>query len=70
MNDDPSNWWGPNELALRGMLKDVGFSRVDVVHKRSPAARFARAFQLKLRGRAASMRAVLAQDRIVIHAFK
>jgi tRNA (mo5U34)-methyltransferase len=29
MNDDASNHFGPNELAVRGMLLDVGFSRVE-----------------------------------------
>jgi tRNA (mo5U34)-methyltransferase len=28
MNDDASNHFGPNRLAVEGMLKDVGFSRV------------------------------------------
>lgn len=30
LNGDVSNWWGPNEKALRGMCLAAGFSRVDV----------------------------------------
>jgi tRNA (mo5U34)-methyltransferase len=26
--DDPTNYWGPNHLAVVGMLKDVGFTQV------------------------------------------
>jgi len=30
LNNDPSNWWGPNEAAVVGMLKTVGFREVKV----------------------------------------
>jgi len=30
LNNDPSNWWGPNEAAVVGMLKTVGFKEVKV----------------------------------------
>jgi tRNA (mo5U34)-methyltransferase len=29
--DDPTNWWAPNEAALRLMLLEAGFDRVDVL---------------------------------------
>lgn len=29
LNNDPSNWWGPNQLCVQAMLQDVGFSRVE-----------------------------------------
>jgi tRNA (mo5U34)-methyltransferase len=29
LNDDPTNWWGPNPAAVEAMLRDVGFSRVE-----------------------------------------
>jgi tRNA (mo5U34)-methyltransferase len=29
LNDDPTNWWGPNPACVTGMLRDVGFARVD-----------------------------------------
>jgi tRNA (mo5U34)-methyltransferase len=28
LNDDPSNWWGPNRACVEAMLRDVGFSFV------------------------------------------
>jgi hypothetical protein len=30
---DTSNWWGPNVAALRAMLREEGFSRVEVVYR-------------------------------------
>lgn len=29
LNDDPSNWWGPNPAAVEAMLQTVGFQRVE-----------------------------------------
>jgi tRNA (mo5U34)-methyltransferase len=31
LNNDPSNWWAPNEKAVAGMCRAAGFSRVKVV---------------------------------------
>lgn len=28
LDNDPTNWWGPNPAAVEAMLKDVGFSKV------------------------------------------
>jgi tRNA (mo5U34)-methyltransferase len=28
LNDDPSNWWGPNSACVKAMLIDIGFSEV------------------------------------------
>lgn len=30
--DDPTNWWAPNESALRLMLLEAGFSNVESIH--------------------------------------
>ena len=30
LNNDPSNWWGPNEAAVVGMLETVGFADAKV----------------------------------------
>jgi tRNA (mo5U34)-methyltransferase len=30
-NNDPTNWWGPNLPAVKAILKDVGFTRVECV---------------------------------------
>lgn len=31
LNNDPSNWWAPNEKAVAGMCRAAGFSRAEVV---------------------------------------
>lgn len=44
LNNDPTNWWAPNPRALKEMLKDVGFTRIEVVSPpANPAYRAARA---------------------------
>jgi tRNA (mo5U34)-methyltransferase len=40
---DPTNWWGPNPEAVIGMLRAVGFRRVEVVTPDSRPYRLARA---------------------------
>lgn len=42
---DPTNWWGPNPEAVIGMLRSVGFSRVEVVSPDSGAYRAARSLR-------------------------
>jgi tRNA (mo5U34)-methyltransferase len=32
LNDDPTNWWGPNRLCVEAMLRTVGFSTVELAH--------------------------------------
>jgi tRNA (mo5U34)-methyltransferase len=29
LNNDPTNWWGPNKTCVTAMLSDIGFKRVD-----------------------------------------
>src|SRR5919204_2170960 len=29
LNEDPTNWWGPNPPAVEAMLRDVGFRRIE-----------------------------------------
>jgi len=58
LNNDPTNWWGPNHAAVQGMLRGVGFPRVDVLTpERSAGFRAARAVKHW-------------QDRAVFHAYK
>ena len=33
LNNDATNWWGPNPTAVEAMLRVVGFQKVQVVHK-------------------------------------
>lgn len=68
LSGDSSNWWGPNLAGAKGMLKAVGFARVEVVFVSSWATRAARA--AKLRAQGGSALAALQQGRAVFHAFK
>ena len=73
---DPTNWWGPNPEAVVGMLRAVGFSRVEVVSPDSWAYRVARSARrlpayvrdyARLRHSPATHPS---QGRAVIHAFR
>jgi tRNA (mo5U34)-methyltransferase len=70
LNNDPTNWWGPNIPAVHGMLKSVGFAGVRTVTE-PPGALFraARAVSHHLRGKNDVARA-FRQDRAVFHARK
>lgn len=39
MVGDETNWWGPNTAAVLGMLRAVGFERLEVVNPRSWSSR-------------------------------
>ncbi len=32
LNDDPTNWWGPNPAAVSGMLGTAGFTRAEMTY--------------------------------------
>jgi tRNA (mo5U34)-methyltransferase len=70
LNNDPTNWWGPNIPAVQGMLETLGFKHVTTVG-RSPntAYRAARAVYHQLRGKN-RLREAFRQDRAVFHARK
>jgi tRNA (mo5U34)-methyltransferase len=70
LNGDPTNWWGPNQAAVCGMLQSVGFARVEVITPaRSAAYRAARAVYHSLKGKN-GLAPAFRQDRAVFHAFK
>jgi tRNA (mo5U34)-methyltransferase len=70
LNGDPTNWWGPNAPAVRGMLESLGFERVTTVTRLPNAAyRAARAAYHHLRGKN-SLPLAFRQDRAVFHAHK
>lgn len=70
LGDDPTNWWGPNVAAVKGMLESVGFANVDAITPaRSPLYRAARALSHKLRGKN-QLATAFRQDRAVFHARK
>ena len=35
LNDDATNWWGPNPAAVEAMLATVGFTRFERKHPES-----------------------------------
>lgn len=41
LSGDPSNWWSPNLMALQGMCKAAGFSRVEIVAGQRKSRRLA-----------------------------
>jgi tRNA (mo5U34)-methyltransferase len=70
LNDDWSNWWGPNPAAVTGMLEQAGFSHAGQVHPRSSLpGRAARAVQTLRGHRGTKPRSAhLRQGRAVFHA--
>jgi tRNA (mo5U34)-methyltransferase len=70
LNDDPTNWWGPNVPALHAMLRSVGFERVrTVTRERSTLHRTVRALVRAVR-RTDRPDLAFRQDRAVVHAWK
>jgi tRNA (mo5U34)-methyltransferase len=70
LNDDPTNWWGPNQAAVDGMLRSVGFNRVELITPyRSAPFRAARAAYHHLKGKN-RFASAFRQDRAVFHAYK
>lgn len=70
LNNDPTNWWGPNAPAVHGMLHSVGFERVHTVTPLARAPyRAARAAYHRLR-RKNSVSLAFRQDRAVFHGWK
>jgi SAM-dependent methyltransferase len=39
MDDNPSNWWSPNEACLRELFTAAGFSDLEVTHRLRPKGR-------------------------------
>lgn len=72
LNNDPTNWCGPNPAAVEAMLKTVGFRRVEVVHRllgTNVAYRFARALKRKFIDHE-HFRLSFSKDRMVFHAWR
>ena len=68
LNNDPTNWWGPNLPAVRGMLESLGFREVIVPTPLPSAAyRAARALYHRVRGKN-TLAEAFRQDRAVFHA--
>jgi tRNA (mo5U34)-methyltransferase len=66
---DRTNWWGPNTALVEAMLRDVGFSHVELYSQTPRASRVACAL-LRERSEQADMSTVAQQGRAVFHARK
>jgi tRNA (mo5U34)-methyltransferase len=70
LNNDPTNWWGPNSPAVEGMLRTVGFERVRrVTPVPSLPYRAVKAVMHQLTGKN-RLSSAFRQDRAAFHAFK
>ena len=70
LGGDPTNWWGPNVPAVHGMLRTVGFDRVETVTALPSAPyRALRSLVHCWRGKN-RLRQAFRQDRAVFHAWK
>lgn len=69
LDNDPTNWCGPNLLALKWMLEDVGFADVKFVFRSPMWWRAGRALKLAAQGRSSFWNAYR-QSRVVVHARK
>ena len=68
LENDDTNWSGPNDAAIRHMLHAVGFTRVQRVYNRNLLLRAGRAAKWALRGK--NPLATLQQGRAAYHAYK
>ena len=75
LNNDPTNWWGPNPAAVIAALKVVGFREVRIVHpsslwlRHSLPWRIARALKLKLQRNEPFLKTIN-RGRMIFHAFR
>jgi len=78
INEDASNWWGPNPAAVRGMLRAAGFRDVRHVGQRDLAGRLRKAaynlgnvaHSRVARGRAPLPWGYTQTDRGIFHAYR
>ena len=69
LNNDPSNWWGPNPAAVEAMLKTVGFREVQMLSPVHPLPyRVASAFHHRRTHH--QFFPTIQQDRVVFHAWR
>jgi tRNA (mo5U34)-methyltransferase len=72
LNNDGSNWCGPNRAAVEAMLKTVGFKRVEMVFRQYPQSsgyRIARAIKRTLiNGKPFKLN--LDEERMIFHAWR
>jgi tRNA (mo5U34)-methyltransferase len=69
MNNDPTNWWGPNPSAITSMLQDVGFRRIKYIYTTPFVSRLKNAI-LNRANPTVPLWKKIQMVRMVIHAWK
>jgi len=69
LDRDQTNWFGPNVAAVDGLLRTVGFRRIEVVSVSSLSYRIGRALKWAVTGRGRFV-PTLSQGRLVVHAWR
>lgn len=69
LNRDDSNWWAPNVAGTIGMLEAAGFSRVEVVWRRTLPSRVAKGIYRLVRPPRSSFIDSIQRDRFTFHAY-
>lgn len=70
LDRDGTNWFGPNPRAVEGMLRTVGFQRIEVVWKPRPLPVRLATGALRAARRQRRFAAAINQSRMVVHAWK
>jgi hypothetical protein len=83
LNNDPTNSWGPNPLAVVAMLQTVGFKRIEIIDKTTLMRRVftglenrfipptrSRLAESEHRPATMRLRDVVRQGRMVLHAWR
>lgn len=68
LNNDPTNWWGPNPEALRALIRTAGFRGVTTISSWPGLKDRFMAAARAARHRPSSFRSVLNWKRMVVHA--
>jgi tRNA (mo5U34)-methyltransferase len=69
LENDPTNWWGPNPAAVESMLKTVGFRSIKLIsYDFSLLRRIGRAGYLRRTSKGNFFESLM-QNRVVFHAF-
>jgi len=69
LENDPTNWCGPNAAAVRAMLKSAGFRKVKTVTEKSLLFRLGRAVKWKIQHSRPFLQTIQ-RDRMVFHAWR
>lgn len=69
LENDPTNWCGPNAAAVRAMLKSAGFCKVKTVTEKSLLFRLGRAVKWKIQHGRPFLQTIQ-RDRMVFHAWR